>query len=364
MSSFTLTQDSQKFCNLLKLKYPIIQAPMAGGPCGVELVSTVSNSGALGSLGAGYMSSNALDEFLLNYSNSSDAPLHVNLMIIDEPIEKDINPEIQILLKKIAKDVGVKDYNLDFTFKNQIDEQIKILIKREVKIVSFTFGLPSKLQFNTLKESGAFLMATANSVREAQEIAEFGFDAIIVQSHSAGGHRGGLAKTQYANRIDLLPLIRGVKKTVNIPIVASGGIMDGYSIAATLVAGASAASLGTAFLVTKESAADEIWKKEILASKDTSTTLITTFSGKEARGIKNKFSEITKDMEDSFPTYPITNTLTKSIRAKAKEKLLSDYMSLWCGQGSFLSRDLDVKTLIHTLMDEMENAFKETMKFV
>ena len=108
--------------------------------------------------------------------------------------------------------------------------------------------------------------------------------------------------------------------------------------------------MGTAFLTTKESGAHKVWKKAILNSKKGDTVVTASFSGKEARGLKNQYIEDARELENDFPEYPITNTITKSIRSQAKKNNDKDCMSLWCGEKGYLAEDLSVCELMDRLI--------------
>ncbi len=94
------------------------------------------------------------------------------------------------------------------------------------------------------------LLATATNVQEARSIEAAGIDAIVGQGYEAGGHRGVFDPDAEDDRLGTMALTRLLAQSVSIPVIASGGIMDGAGIAAALALGASAAQLGTAFIAT------------------------------------------------------------------------------------------------------------------
>lgn len=129
--------------------------------------------------------------------------------------------------------------------------------------------------------------------------------------------------------------------------------MDGRGVYASLTLGADAAQLGTAFLTTKESAAPKIHKDAILNSTEADTVLTKSYSGKYARGIRNRFiDDMEKYQEDILP-YPFQNQMTKKIRSKAAAERRSDILHLWSGQGVRLSRDGEAAELFREIVEEM-----------
>jgi nitronate monooxygenase len=155
-----------------------------------------------------------------------------------------------------------------------------------------------------------------------------------------------------------LALIPQLVDRVTIPVIASGGIMDGRGIAAALALGASAVQMGTAFLSTKEAEIPSPYKAQLLSSKDVSTVLTRTFSGKYARGIQNRFIEEMFSLEGEVASYPVQNSLTRSIRNAAKEKGDPGLMSLWAGQGSPMSWKCTAEELMDNLVSETYGVLK------
>src|SRR5699024_5354580 len=152
-------------------------------------------------------------------------------------------------------------------------------------------------------------MATATTVAEAKEIERMGIDVVIAQGSEAGGHRGNFLKITEDSLIGLMSLVPQIVDSVNIPVIAAGGIMNGRGIIAALALGAQAVQMGTAFLTTNESGAHPSYKQAILQAKETETILTKAFSGKFARGVKNEFIEKMSEDTASLLDYPAQNTL-------------------------------------------------------
>src|SRR5699024_76228 len=226
-------------------------------------------------------------------------------------------------------------------------EQIEVVMKEAVPIVSFTFGIPDVTVIEQLKQAGSYIIGTATTVKEANEIENGGCDAVGVQGCEAGGHRGSFLGDN--DLIGLFSLLPQVADSVKIPIIAAGGIMDKRGVKAAYNLGASSVQLGTAFLMTYESSADKLHKKTLLSSVETDAVLTKAFSGKLARGINNEFIEKYKHEREKILPYPFQNSLTKNMRSLAKQQNDKSFMSLWTGQSIRLSKEQSVRDLMNEL---------------
>jgi nitronate monooxygenase len=149
-----------------------------------------------------------------------------------------------------------------------------------------------------------------------------------------------------------MSLIPQVVDTVSLPVIAAGGIMDGRGLMASICLGAKGVQMGTAFLTCKESGAHQVHKDTILNSNEDQTVLTRSFSGKWARGIKNKFILEMQKHETFLPDFPVQNTLTQDIRKTSNAQNNQDFMSLWSGQSPRLAKSQTVKSLIKNIVSE------------
>lgn len=349
--------SSSDFLKLTGIEIPIVQAPMAGGPSSPELVSAVSMAGGLGSLGGGYLSPEALEGQILSVKSKTDKPFCVNLFVTD-PGEKNKEPgaEIRKMLDKYADELGVELTGEIVPFPD-FDTQFEVVIEYGVKVFSFTFGVLQKKYFDELKRNKIFTIGTATSVKEAQILEKSGCDAVVAQGYEAGGHRGSF---EYSNGLPLIggiTLIPQIADKVDLPVIASGGIMDGRGICAALSLGASAVQMGTAFLTCEEAGVNQSWIDLLLGSKDTSTVVTNAYTGKYARGFRTRFTSEMKKYEDEIPEYPSQHQLTRELRSKAKDLNNKDFMAFWAGQGSPMSRKTYAADLIRQLISEYEDVF-------
>jgi len=350
--------------NRLGITYPIVQAPMAGGITTTELVEAVYNSGGLGSIGAGYMLPDLLQKQISELKEKRVKTFNVNLFVPErvQATEDEVNRAKKALtpfyesLNIKLKDISVPSYSdLNQTYQDQID----VVIKERVPVVSFTFGLPQKEIVQILQDAGSIVMGTATTTKEAKAIEQLGMDFVIVQGSEAGGHRGNFLQEVEESQLGLIALIPQVVDAVSIPVIAAGGIMDGRTLVAALALGAEGVQMGTAFLTTTESGAHPLHKKSIVNAKGHDTVLTTTFSGKHARGIKNDFIEKMVEANGQILPYPLQNTLTQPLRAEAQKQNHSEYMSLWSGQAPQLAKEQSVEELIHSVTEEAKERLEK-----
>jgi nitronate monooxygenase len=350
-----------KMTELLKIEFPIIQAPMAGGVTTSNLVAEVSNSGGLGMIGAGYMSPNQIREQIREIKQLTPNPFGINLFVPNEftCTEIEIKSATQ-LLQPICEQLHInQNDNLEIPTSNHLFEtfyeQIKIVIEENLPVCSFTFGVPSIEIIAKLKHHNIILMGTATTVEEAVENERVGMDIVCVQGSEAGGHRGNFRGEDQGSLVGLMSLIPQVVDHVSIPVIAAGGIMDGRGLMAAICLGAMGVQMGTAFLTCIESGAHQVHKEAILHAKEDQMVLTRAFSGKWARGINNQFISDLKNHQESLPDFPVQNSLTQHIRKAASSQNHTDYMSLWSGQSPRLAKNQTVEALMKEIVSKAKN---------
>ncbi|KFM99764.1 NAD(P)H-dependent flavin oxidoreductase [Bacillus clarus] len=346
---------TSRVTDVLQIKYPIIQAGMAGAITTPELVAAVSNSGGLGTLGAGYMSPEQIRDAIYKIRELTDRPFGVNLLLTKEvKIEEDKVQEAQKLLASVKKELGVEGEQT-VQLPKSYKEQLQVLVEEKVPVVSFAFQTLEKKEIDTLKREGIKIVGTATNVAEAKILAELRVDVIVGQGSEAGGHRGTFIGKEQDSMIGTFALIPQLVAAVpHIPIVAAGGVMNGQGIVAAFALGAEAVQMGSAFLTCEESITHDVYKEAVLQSTDTSTTITRAFSGKYARGIRNVFIKEHEGKEEGLPMYPVQNVLTSKIRQEAAKQNKGEYMSLWAGQASSLARKESAQQTIERVMEEVK----------
>lgn len=343
---------SDEFLKLLGIKLPVIKAPMAGGPSSPDLVATVSKSGGLGSIGGGYLAPDILEKQICEVKSQTNKPFGVNLFITD-PDKEITKPgkNISDMLKNYAAELGVEITGEIAPFPD-FEKQFEVVIDNKVKVFSFTFGIPENKYIVELKRNNVLVIGTATSVGEALELQNAGCDAVVAQGYEAGGHRGSFDVKDGLPLIGIMALVPQIADRLSIPVIASGGIMDGRGIYAALSLGASAVQMGTAFLTCDEANVNQSWVDLLLNSQDVSTVLTNAYTGKYARGIKTRFTLEMQQYEKEVPEYPSQHQHTRELRAEAKKLNNSEFMSFWAGQGSSMTRKTSAKGLIEELVKE------------
>lgn len=338
-----------RFTRQLQVRIPVVLGGMAGGPTTPRLVAAVSNAGGLGTLGAGYMTPDQIEETIREIRTLTDAPFAVNLFAPEQPsVSRQQLQAANNALCPIRDKFGLMEPVVQ-RYAQPFDQQLDALLAARVPVFSFTFGIPPAHQLDRLKEAGIQLMGTATTVREAQQLQAAGVDMIVAQGAEAGGHRGTFLSPADGALVGTLALVPQVVDAVSVPVIAAGGIADGRGIVAAFALGAEAVQMGTAFLVCEESGAHPAHKAAVLASTDESTRITTAFSGKPARGIQNEFMKQMEPHMDAIAPYPVQNALTRDIRKAAAAVGNDQYMSLWAGQAAHLGKPVSAAELVAML---------------
>jgi nitronate monooxygenase len=230
--------------------------------------------------------------------------------------------------------------------------QLEAVLEERPPVFSFTFGVPSPTQIAALKARDIAVLGTATTVEEARLLAQAGVDAIVAQGAEAGAHRGSFAAPFEDSMVPMTTLVRDICQSVALPVIASGGIMDGRDIAAALKLGAAAVQLGTAFLPCPESGAPAAYKRALLAAKTDTTVITRAFSGRPARGLTNGFIAMVAGKEGAILPFRQQNDLTRPMRNEAGKQGAPDFISLWAGQGVTRSRAMLAADLVATLIAE------------
>jgi nitronate monooxygenase len=343
----------------LGIRYPIIQAPMAGSST-PALAIAVSTAGGLGSLGLAMHSQEALRTDCATVSNGTDAPYNANFFVHSEPVDDlERADDTRSMLAPYYLELGLGEVPEAVTPTPSFNEaHLQALLDLRPPVVSFHFGLPSDDAFKAIKAAGLFTLSSATNVAEARELEARGVDAVIAQGFEAGGHRGTFLKPYERGHVGTLALVPQVVDAVSVPVIAAGGIGDGRGIAAALALGASAVQLGTAFLTCPESAAHPLYRRALNEARDDQTRITHAFSGRPARGLANRYLLEMAGHEARYPDFPILNTLTGPLRKASAKENNPDFLSLWSGQSAAMSRNLPACELIQLLVTETESVLE------
>ena len=374
-------------CKLLGIRYPIIQAGMAGQTT-AELVAAVSNAGGLGVLGATRMTSEKLLNTIRKIKMITTKPYGVNLWLGPQDGKKknnidhdDILSVQQFLDEKFRKPLGIplKSVSLsengakDFTVPPSwiFSEQLKIMLEEKVPVASFAMGDPVKY-VDKIHSAGCKIVSMVTNVEDAISVAKNGSDIVMAQGAEAGGHRSVFANNNTLgkdddtyedddNNIPLVGTIALVPQIVDaliketqerfIPVVAAGGIADGRGLVAALALGASGIALGTRFLVCRESGALQGYRERLLYSNETNTVVTKAFTGVPARVLRNAFVKEYAKSELESLGWHLQRLIANDIYENAQTKDDSNYYPLYSGQAlRLLKRNQSAEEIVNEIM--------------
>ncbi|MET7036170.1 NAD(P)H-dependent flavin oxidoreductase [Elizabethkingia miricola] len=299
---------------LFDIKYPIIQGGMIWHS-GWRLASAVSNCGGLGLLGAGSMYPDILKENIIKCKAATDKPFGVNIPML---------------------------------YPN-MDEIINIILEEKIKIVFTSAGNP-KTYTEILKKEGIKVAHVVSSVKFALKCQEAGVDAVVAEGFEAGGHNGREETTT-------LSLIPNVRRQVDLPLIAAGGIALGSQVKAAMLLGAEGVQIGSRFAATKEASSHDNFKQKIVETQEGGTHL-TLKELAPVRLIKNKFyNDIEKLYESGRDQEALRSVLG---RARAKKGMFEGDMEegeLEIGQSSALIDSiLSVEKVFEKLLKEFDES--------
>ncbi len=334
---------------LLGIRYPIVQAPMAGSTT-PELVAAVSEAGGLGSVGAARTDPDELRATVRRIRELTNRPFGVNVFAWP-PFDAEADPTAALAgLAPLYEDVGVAapaQVRAPFDPQALLERQLAVVIEEQVPVFSFTFGIPP---LEGVRSSGSLIAGTATSPAEARELERAGVDLVVAQGSEAGGHRGTFLHGFDEGLIGSLALVPAVADAVEVPVLAAGGIMDGRGVAAALALGADGVQVGTAFLSTGESALTDV-ERHVLAAAE-STVVTDRFTGRPARGVRNALADRLADVEP-LP-FPLQAVATGPVTRAALEQGREDLAVVLAGQGASRGRTIGAAELVATLVRETE----------
>lgn len=299
--------------NLFKIKYPIVQGGMIWNS-GWKLASAVSNNGGLGLLGAGSMYPDVLKEHIQKCKQATDKPFGVNLPML--------YPDI--------------------------DKHIETIIEERIPVVFTSAGNP-KTWTEILKKEGITVVHVVSSAKFALKSQEAGVDAVVAEGFEAGGHNGREETTTFC-------LIPDVKRKIEIPLIAAGGIGTGRQVLAAMILGADGVQIGSRFAATFESSSHDLFKQEIVKAEEGATAL-TLKELAPVRLIKNPFyNEIQAAYANCASKEDLVNLLG---RARAKKGMFEGDLingEIEIGQVSSLIDDVkSVKDVFDELVGDIKS---------
>lgn len=310
MSTMLTTGFNNRITQLLGVKYPIIQGGMIWA-AGWKLASAVSNAGGLGIIGAGSMYPDVLREHVQQCKQATDKPFAVNLPLLYPSIE----------------------------------EHVRTIIEEQVPVVFTSAGNP-KIWTKKLKDNGITVVHVVSSAKFAVKCQDAGVDAVVAEGFEAGGHNGREETTT-------LCLIPAVRKAIDIPLIAAGGIATGRAMFATMALGAEGVQIGSRFVCTPEASSHQNFKDRIVAAHE-GDTMLALKRLTPVRLLKNEFSTAVLHAE---ATGASDDTLKEMLgRGRAKKGMFEGDMTegeLEIGQVSgFIDRIMPAADVVAEIWSE------------
>ncbi|QOR34627.1 enoyl-[acyl-carrier-protein] reductase FabK [Clostridium sp. 'deep sea'] len=305
-------------CELLDIKYPIIQGGMAW-ISDANLSSAVSNAGGLGVIAAGNHNAEWLRAEIKKARNLTSKPLGVNIMLLSP----------------------------------HVNEVAQVVCEEKVDVVITGAGNPGTY-LNMWKEAGIKVIPVIPSVALARRLEQKGVDAVICEGMEAGGHIGSLTT---------MALVPQIVDAVNIPVIAAGGIADSRGVLAVLALGATGVQIGTRFLVAKECNIHSNYKEKVIKSRDRDTVITGVSTGHPVRSLKNKLTREYQKLEKSGASHEELNKLGQGSLRKAAIEGDMNFGSPMAGQiAALVTKEQSVQEIIHDLIENIPSVLTKIME--
>ncbi len=339
--------------NVTDTTHPVVQAPMAGVQ-NSTLAIAVCNSGGLGSLPCAMLTPEQTVDELTTLTAATSNPYNVNFFCHQQPVIdaqhysqwlKLLRPYVAELAFDLPDEPPVEGGRQPFS--HAMADSIESF---KPPVISFHFGLPEKDLIKRVKSWGSSIWSSATTVDEAKWLAANGADVIIAQGYEAGGHRGMFLTDDLTTQSGTMALLPQIVHSVDIPVIAAGGIASAQSAEAAILLGAAATQSGTCYLRCDEANTSDLHR---MALKDAAqyqhTTVTNVFTGRPARGIVNRLIREIGPIAAHAPAFPLASLAVTTLRAKAEAQGSTDFSPLWCGQNASGCEDVSAATMTQRL---------------
>jgi nitronate monooxygenase len=349
--------DRNRLTAKLGIDYPIIQGPL-GGLSSQKLTAAVSNFGGLGSFGAHTLAPEAIEDAIAQIRSLTSKPFAMNLWVSmeDEGARASDESAFNRSLAPLAVHLDALGAPRP-TYKPYspagFEDQARVLFDAKVPVFSFIFGIPPREIMEECRANDIVTIGTATTADEAAALEEAGVDAIAASGFEAGGHRGSFLRSAEDSLTGTLSLVPQIVDAVDVPVIAAGGIGDARGVVAVLALGAEGVQIGTAFLACEESGASRLHREALRGQDAGHTGLTRGFTGRLARGIRNRLMEEFNRKEAEILPYPLQRALVRHLSMAAEAAGRSDLLPLWAGQSAALSPHSDVSAFLDSLVEEV-----------
>ncbi|WP_051206183.1 NAD(P)H-dependent flavin oxidoreductase [Oceanospirillum maris] len=317
----------------IQLAFPVLQAPMAGSQ-GSALAIAISDAGGLGALPCAMLSIEVLEAELELIRAKPDRLINVNFFCHQPPIAE--SKVIEAWHQRLS---GYFDaFNLDAA---QLPsganrqpfsaEYLAAIAPFQPEIVSFHFGLPEASLLKPIKAWGGKILSTATTLEEGLWLQNQGVDLVIAQGLEAGGHRGHFLTDDLNLHRTTRDLVKVLVENLEVPVIAAGGIATSHDVDELLSLGALGVQVGTAFLLSPEAKTSALHRAALKSELNQNTAVTNLFSGRPARGMRNRFMLEQGDLVADVPSFPLASTAVTALRTAAESQGLHDFSPLWAG---------------------------------
>jgi nitronate monooxygenase len=330
--------DTRRLLELLRVRHPVVQAPMAGAQ-DQELAIAVGEAGGLGSLPCALLTPSDVRRMVGQFRQATRAPLNLNFFCHSAPApDATADAEFRALLAPYYRELGVDARAPGSAPERQPfnREHCGLVEELRPEVVSFHFGLPTPELLRRVRATGATIMASATTVAEARKLTAAGCDVIIAQGAEAGGHRSMFLTSDVAGQVGTFALVPQVVDAVNVPVLAAGGVGDARGVVAALALGASGVQVGTAYLFCIESRISALYRRALTMAHDDETRITNVFTGRPARALRNRLVDELGPLNAAVPAFPLAANSLAPLRAHAERAGLADFSPLWAGQAAAL----------------------------
>lgn len=332
--------NAKELTRKLGIEHPIVQGPFGGGLSTTELTAAVSNRGGLGSFGAHVMEPQAIIDLTSAIRAKTSKPFALNLWVSvhdkgGDHISSDAFETYWAGFKPYFDELGLEKPHQPQRYHESFEDQVAALLEARPPAFSFVFGIPSKEVLDACRKSDIKTIGAATTIAEARALDEAGVDAIVATGFEAGGHRPSFLRSAEDSLMSTAAIVQTAAPRISVPLIAAGGIIDQNGISAAQSLGASAAQLGTAFLACEESGASDAHRTILFDPEAVAeTTLTRTYTGRLARGVRNRLIEELEARANDIAPFPVQAFFVSKLKAACAEANRADLTSLYAGQSA------------------------------
>lgn len=351
-----------KLTKILKIKYPIFQGPLGAGFSTVDLLTSVSDAGGLGSFGAYTLTPQEIIEAGNKIKATTNKPYNINLWVsdVDERL-KNYSSErlakITTLFKPYFDELSIPIPELNIDIPSKFEQQVEALFQIKPAVFSFAFGVPSEDILNECHRLGIKTVGSTTTLDGALFLESHKVDAIVAAGFEAGGHRPSFLKPSEDSLVGTFALIQQLKAKIKTPIIAAGGIVDAKGIAAALTLGADAVQLGTAFLACDESNATPEHKRALFSEAAQHTVLSKSLTGRMGRMINNRIAQDINFETEVLP-FPLQTRLIATLKTAAFAQGKTELINFWSGQNAINLKHTKANELMLSLINDTNRILK------